>query len=562
MQTYTAGEDNNRLAEMAKEFGLQQHRKPRRQVRERVSAPLSSLTEFFHERFLHHEFANVRLRSVYTSRDHPDDDDEGRELMGRPPRWQEDASKEDAEDAHPPPKGGDLTSAVLGIIKGMVGPAILYLPHGFAKAGWVFAIPCLILSTILFLGSSACLLDAWKLESAKSNNASMLLNPPKKRTILSYPELAHRALGSTGETFVKIGIAFMQSGVCLTYLIFVPQNLKTVTSILFGYDIDASYFIIVMLIVEIPMSWIRDIRKLTITNLLANALILYGLVTCLAFALSNAVKNVAGRGPIAEITYRFLNLEKFNNEGWFLFIGTSVSRIISVLCIFHQRFDDTDLITYFYLLFFYSIVFLCQVLLFEGTITLLVPLQEAVYREEDRKKFPIVYQKVIFCIICFYCIFGMCCWVSFGDDVKTVMTTSLPPGILASSVQLAYSTAVIFTFPLQNFPSLEIATRSIGSLLDSACGKSIASVQRRNIIASFLVFLLALVGIAAMDSLDKVVSLMGGLLGCPLAFIFPPLIHNNIDKNITERRKRENYIIAGLGCCAMVVATVTTLSKW
>jgi len=526
MQTYTAGEDNNRLAEMAKEFGLQQHRKPRRQVRERVSAPLSSLTEFFHERFLHHEFANVRLRSVYTSHDLPDDDDEGRELMGRPPRWQEDASKEDAEDAHPPPKGGDLTSAVLGIIKGMVGPAILYLPHGFAKAGWVFAIPCLILSTILFLSSSACLLDAWKLESAKSNNASMLLNKKTKRTILSYPELAHRALGSTGETFVKIGIAFMQSGVCLTYLIFVPQNLKTVTSILFGYDIDASYFIIVMLIVEIPMSWIRDIRKLTITNLLANALILYGLVTCLAFALPNAVKNVAGRGPIAEITYRFLNLEKFNDEGWFLFIGTSV-------------------------------------LLFEGTITLLVPLQEAVYREEDRKKFPIVYQKVIFCIICFYCIFGICCWVSFGDDVKTVMTTSLPPGILASSVQLAYSTAVIFTFPLQNFPSLEIATRSIGSLLDNACGKSIASsVQRRNIIASFLVFLLALVGIAAMDSLDKVVSLMGGLLGCPLAFIFPPLIHNNIDTNITERRRRENFIIAGLGCCAMVVATVTTLSKW
>jgi proton-coupled amino acid transporter len=208
------------------------------------------------------------------------------------------------------------------------------------------------------------------------------------------------------------------------------------------------------------------------------------------------------------------------------------------------------------------IVFLCQVLLFEGTITLLVPLQEAVYREDDRKKFPIVYQKVIFCIICFYCIFGMCCWVSFGDDVKIVMTTSLPPGILASSVQLAYSTAVIFTFPLQNFPSLEIATRSIGTLLDNTCGKSVDHHRRRNIIASFRVFLLALVGIAAMDSLDKVVSLMGGLLGCPLAFIFPPLIHNNIDKDITERRKRENFIIAGLGCCAMVVATVTTLSKW
>jgi len=526
MQTYTAGEDNNRLAEMAKEFGLERIREPRRQVRERVSTPLSSLTEFFHHRFLQPDFADVRLRSVFTSHYHPDNDQEGKELMGRPPMWHEDATGEGSnEDPHPPPKGGDLTSAVLGIIKGMVGPAILYLPHGFAKAGWIFAFPCLILSTVLFLSSSACLLDAWKIESAKSNNANMLLQKKPKRTILSYPELAHRALGGTGEAFVKIGIAFMQSGVCLTYLIFVPQNLKTVTFILFGYDIDASYFIIIMLLFEIPMSWIRDIRKLTITNLFANALILYGLITCLAFAFSNAIKSDAGRGPMAEIFFRFENLAMFNSEGWFLFIGTSV-------------------------------------LLFEGTITLLIPLQEAIYREEDRKKFPIVYQHVILSIICFYCIFGMCCWVSFGDDVKTVMTTSLPSGTMATTVQLAYSTAVIFTFPLQNFPSLEITTRSIATLMGNTCGKRTAYLQNRNIIASFVVCLLALVAIATMDSLDKVVSLMGGLLGCPLAFIFPPLIHNNIDQNLSAGRKRVNLIVAGLGFCAMVVASVTTLAAW
>jgi proton-coupled amino acid transporter len=200
--------------------------------------------------------------------------------------------------------------------------------------------------------------------------------------------------------------------------------------------------------------------------------------------------------------------------------------------------------------------------MFEGSITLLVPLQEAVYLEAERKIFPVVYQKVILSIICFYCVFGMCCWVSFGDDVKTVMTTSLPPGILATTVQLAYSVAVIFTFPLQNFPSLEIATRTISTSLDKIFGKRSAYLQNRNVIASFLVFLLALVGIAAMESLDKVVSLMGGLLGCPLAFIFPPLIHSKIDKGITEGRRRENLIIAGLGGCAMVVATYTTIATW
>mmetsp|Transcript_24986 Transcript_24986/g.58630 ORF Transcript_24986/g.58630 Transcript_24986/m.58630 type:complete len:546 (-) Transcript_24986:76-1713(-) len=525
MRTYTAGEDNKRLAEMAKEFGLEHHRQPRRQVRERVNAPLHSLTEIFHERFLHHEFANVRLRSIFTTRHNRDDDHEGRELMGQPPRWQEDTPDEDVHDVHELPKGGDLTSAVLGIIKGMVGPAILYLPHGFAKAGWIFAIPCLVLSTVLFLSSSACLLDAWKAESAKSDSAIALLKKNPKRVILSYPELAHRALGSTGETFVKLGIAFMQSGICLTYLIFVPQNLKTVTSILFGYDVNASYFIIVMLLIEVPLSWIRDIRKLTITNLLANSLILYGLITCLYLAFSNVVKSETNQGAIAEFADRFSNLKMFNTEGWFLFIGTSV-------------------------------------LLFEGSITLLVPLQDAVFREEDRKNFPIVYHKVILSIICFYCIFGTCCWMSFGNEVNTVLTTSLPPGFMATSVQLAYSLAVIFTFPLQNFPSLEIATRAIATSLEGSCGNRFVFLRNRSVIASLCVFMLALVGVAAMDSLDKVVSLMGGLLGCPLAFIFPPLIQNKLDENITKERKRNNLIIAGLGFCAMIVATSTTIAKW
>ena len=82
---------------------------------------------------------------------------------------------------------------------------------------------------------------------------------------------------------------------------------------------------IIMLMFQIPMSWIRDIRKLTITNLLANVLILYGLITCLCFAFSYAIESDAGRGPIEEIIHKFTHLKAFNS-GWFLFIGTSVSQ--------------------------------------------------------------------------------------------------------------------------------------------------------------------------------------------------------------------------------------------
>lgn len=325
MQTYTAGEDSSRLAEMAKEFGLARQRQARQNIRERAPLPLSSLNAFVYERMLDPGFADVRMRSIYTSHQELDsDDEEGRRLLNRLPSWREDPSEE-PQDPHAHGMGGDLVSAVLGIIKGMVGPAILYLPHGFANAGWVCAIPVLIFSTILFMSSSACLLDSWKFESDRAAMAASLESGLKrsKRTILSYPELAYRALGPTGEKIVKVGIAAMQSGVCLTYLIFVPQNLHASTLHLLGLDIPPSYFMIVMLVCQIPMSWIRDIRKLTVTNLLANVLILYGLITCLGFALVNAIESTMGRDPFSELAYKFTHLEAFNS-GWFLFIGTSV----------------------------------------------------------------------------------------------------------------------------------------------------------------------------------------------------------------------------------------------
>ena len=66
--------------------------------------------------------------------------------------------------------GGDLPAAVLGIIKGMVGPAILYLPQGFASAGFVVALHIFMGTTLLFLYSSTCLLQAWQTQRVERYN--------------------------------------------------------------------------------------------------------------------------------------------------------------------------------------------------------------------------------------------------------------------------------------------------------------------------------------------------------------------------------------------------------
>jgi solute carrier family 36 (proton-coupled amino acid transporter) len=139
-----------------------------------------------------------------------------------------------------------------------------------------------------------------------------------------------------------VGIALMQSGVCLTYLIFVPQNLSTAMLRLTNIHVAPEWFLLFMVAIQVPLSWIRDIRKLTMTNFLANLLILYGLVTCVMLSVKQATTTNLDGSPLTERTSplnlladRMVHIQPFAQD-WFLFIGTSVSLQCSLMRLNHH----------------------------------------------------------------------------------------------------------------------------------------------------------------------------------------------------------------------------------
>jgi proton-coupled amino acid transporter len=448
-------------------------------------------------------------------------------------------------------EGGSLTAAVFGIIKGTVGPAILYLPRGFKLAGYAVAIPALLIAMTSYLYTSNRLLQCWKNEKDKAVRLQQLqsiLELPSKGTysnnrkpntpsyqqqqlqpyqpqqqqqvLLTYPELAKRAFGSYAFV-VSSGIAILQFGVCLTYLIFVPQNLYTFfhsivhilpdTLVLMIQSSTETHYLILMIAIQIPLSWIVDIRKLTPYNVLATLLIAFGLLSCVWISIYSA-----GSSMIHNLT----SLPPIQHETWGLFVGTS-----------------------FYV--------------FEGSITLLLPLQEAVYTPSDKQKFPSVNRKVVIGIVVFYIVFAMICWGGLGDGVSTALTTSLPSGWISSTVQMAYSIAVIFTFPLQGFPALAVSL-SCFSIRDKD-----HTLLYRNICASMIILGLGWLGHVSSSYLGNVASLLGGLVGIPIALIFPPLIHNILLKDrISHVTIWMNYIVSFMGCIAMVLSTYITLHSW
>lgn len=170
--------------------------------------------------------------------------------------------------------GGTIIAAVFGIVKAMVGPAILYLPHSFADAGYAFAIIALWICTALYLYTSNRLLGTWRFVRAQqeqkqreisngeielsslvsagedtANTATAIgggdrgvtkrrkgddydqvdtddevslptlpeEDEEELKASISYPQLARMAYGEIGENAVRAGITLMQLGVCLTY---------------------------------------------------------------------------------------------------------------------------------------------------------------------------------------------------------------------------------------------------------------------------------------------------------------------------------------------------------
>jgi len=312
-----------------------------------------------------------------------------------------------------------------------------------------------------------------------------------------------------------------------------------------------------MIVMEIPFAWIRDIRRLHMTNILATLLIAFGLASCLGIAL---FKDYGDSSLVEQIT----ELQPVNHDTWFMFIGTSVSGVIwcrtkmirslrsmRLTIRFVPDLNATITIPPFYVVF--------QFYMFEGSITLVVPLQEAVFTREDKAKFPALNNKVMCSIVTFYIFFATTCWAAYGDGIKTALTASLPPGTLATSVQIAYSVAVFFTFPLQAFPALEVTLRTTTRKTEKDAA---TALFQRNVKASFLIIGLGVIGYFAQDYLGNVASLLGSLVGVPIGLIFPNLMHNILAKDSPSGVRTLNYCVVAVGVVATIVASTTTILNW
>lgn len=515
--TYTYGQDDGDLAARARELGL-----------ERRAATLEARGA----RLYGGTLKSTRLRLAVLASFDPDLEEEdwpasSRPALDRAPSWL--AEVEERREARQ--SGFTLRQAFLATVKSAVGPAVLYMPRGFEEGGLAFSLGMLLFSFGLFGLGATRLLECWAIHGR------------------SYSGLMGKAFGNKGVYVCRITIVLQQCGICLTYIIFIATNGRELWAYWTGAYPTLATCCALQLLVLVPLSWIRDMQTFATTNLVANALILYSLIV-LAYHATTTIVN----SPPASLE----SLPLFNRDSFYLFVGTSA-------------------------------------FVYEGSAALVVPLQAATKRGE-RADFPKMYVRTCAGIIGMYICFGALNWIAYGKSTQVVLTLNLPRGPWKASVQLAYSLAVVFTFPLQLYPAVQIL-KSVGRKLKrlslrrtgyvaidegtpppppvetetdtdadtptraSKPPRPRTSKLEGNAARTCVVGVLVALAVDEVRRLDKIVALIGGFLGIPLAFVYPLAVHLRLVPHASPAARTLNVgamvvgVVLGVACSTVTVLT-------
>lgn len=342
------------------------------------------------------------------------------------------------------------TGAIFLLLKSFIGTGVLFLPRAYLNGGMLF-------SNLILLGVAAL-----------SYYCFILLVRTRMKVPGSFGDIGGILYGKWLRLLILTSVALSQIGFVSAYIVFTSESLQAFVLAVSRCRIfiDIKYMVLMQLVIFLPLSLIRDIKKLGGTALVADVFILLGLLYIFYFDIATWHTN--GLSDIA----------MFNPQDWTLFIGTAIFT-------------------------------------FEG-VGLIIPIQESM---KQPSKFPPVLAGVMITITVLFMTIGALSYAAFGSSTKTVVLLNLPQeSHFVNAVQLLYSCAILLSTPLQLFPAIRIMETG----LFSRSGKNNPYIKwKKNIFRFFLVAVAGVVAYAGANDLDKFVALVGSFACVPLVYIYP-----------------------------------------
>ncbi|KAF7966035.1 hypothetical protein HWV62_40435 [Athelia sp. TMB] len=377
-----------------------------------------------------------------------------------------------------------MTQAVLMLLKAFVGTGVLFMGKAFYNGGILFSSGLLAFICAISLYSFLLLVKAKFVVSG------------------SFGDIGGALYGPWMRYCILTSIAVSQIGFVAAYTIFVSQNLQAFVSAVTDCVriISLKYFILMQIVVLVPLALVRNLAKLSVTALIADAFILAGLI----YVFGSEAAVLARQGPA--------DVALFNAKDFPLFVGTAVFA-------------------------------------FEG-IGLVIPITDAM-REPHR--FPVALTGVMGVLLVIFGGAGAMSYLAFGAEIQTVVLVNLDTASrLTQAVQFLYSLAILLSTPLQLFPAVRIMENG----LFKRSGKADTRVKwLKNLFRTATVLLCGLIAWLGAADLDKFVAFIGSFACIPLCYIYPAMLHYRA----CAKTRREKLADIALMVFGLIAATYTTI---
>lgn len=368
--------------------------------------------------------------------------------------------------------------AFLLMIKSFIGTGVLFLPSAFSNGGLTFSIVML-----LFFG----IYSYW---------CYYILTQSKIATkVSSFGDIGLKLYGPWMKFIILFSLVLTQLGFSGAYVVFTAKNLMAfIGNVFHWHEVSIVHMLILELIIFIPLSFIRNISKLSLPSLMANFFIMTGILIVVFFTAKHLffdLHSIPAEGVIMN----------FNPNRWSLFIGTAIFA-------------------------------------FEG-IGLIIPVQDSMKHPE---KFPQVLGLVIVTATILFTTVATLGYLSYGSKTETVILLNLPQdNICVNLIQFFYSLAILLSTPLQLFPAIAIIENKVFPKFTKIYVKhnDRTNVQYKpnsgkldwrvkwlkNTVRSVIVSSVVTAAYFGADHLDVFVSIVGSFACIPLVYIYPPMLH-------------------------------------
>lgn len=386
------------------------------------------------------------------------------------------------------PRGdASVTQAVLTLLKAFVGTGVLFLGKAFANGGLLFSSITITIVALIFLYSFLLLVEAKFVVSGSFGDIGGALYGPWMRYAILF------------------SIVISQIGFVAAYTIFVAENLRAfvIAVTKCAVTVPISFFILIQLIFFLPLGLVRNLAKLSLCALIADAFILAGLI----YIFGSEIFIIQQRG-VAEI-------QMFNPKDFPLFIGTAVFS-------------------------------------FEG-VGLIIPITDAM---REPRKFPKALTGVMIGSLFVFGGAGALAYSAFGSEVNAVVLVNLDQtNKFTQTVQFLYSIAILLSIPLQFFPAVRILENAVFV----RSGKQDARIKwLKNLLRFVLVMFCTLLSWLGAADLDKFVALIGSFACVPLCLVYPPMLHYKAVAK-TRAQKLADILLGVFGMAAMIFTTTQTI---